>query len=54
MTATQQQSLIVQETGKPVVEVTRPIPTPKEDEVVIKITSAGSKCLLFFPFDFHG
>ncbi|KAA8567516.1 hypothetical protein EYC84_007992 [Monilinia fructicola] len=41
MTATQQQSLIVQETGKPVVEVTRPIPTPKEDEVVIKITSAG-------------
>ncbi|KAB8295734.1 hypothetical protein EYC80_008559 [Monilinia laxa] len=41
MTATQQQSLIVQETGKPVVEVTRLIPIPKEDEVVIKITSAG-------------
>ncbi|QSZ30485.1 hypothetical protein DSL72_000039 [Monilinia vaccinii-corymbosi] len=41
MSATQQQSLVVQETGEPVIKITRPIPTPKEDEVVIKITSAG-------------
>ncbi|KAI9645724.1 hypothetical protein NHQ30_005156 [Ciborinia camelliae] len=41
--ASTQKSLIVQEIGKPVVEITRSIPTPKENEVVIKITSAGSK-----------
>lgn len=41
--ASTQQSLVVQETGKPVVKVTRPIPTPKENEVLIKTTSVGSK-----------
>ncbi|CCD54307.1 putative alcohol zinc- protein [Botrytis cinerea BcDW1] len=39
--ASTQQSLVVQETGKPVVKVTRPIPTPKENEVLIKTTSVG-------------
>ncbi|TGO08512.1 hypothetical protein BTUL_0205g00130 [Botrytis tulipae] len=39
--ASTQQALIVQETGKPVVKVTRPIPTPKENEILIKTTSAG-------------
>ncbi|TGO50893.1 hypothetical protein BOTNAR_0375g00010 [Botryotinia narcissicola] len=39
--ASTQQALIVQETGKPVVKVTRPIPTPKENEVLIKSTSVG-------------
>ncbi|KAJ8065030.1 hypothetical protein OCU04_005746 [Sclerotinia nivalis] len=41
MAVTQQQSLVMQEAGKPVVKITRPIPTPKENEVLIKITSAG-------------
>ncbi|KAF5873501.1 putative alcohol zinc- protein [Botrytis fragariae] len=39
--ASTQQSLIVQETGKPVVKITRPIPTPKENEVLVKTTSVG-------------
>ncbi|TGO54427.1 hypothetical protein BCON_0107g00140 [Botryotinia convoluta] len=39
--ASTQQALIVQETGKPVVKVTRPIPTPKENEVLVKTTSVG-------------
>ncbi|APA10090.1 hypothetical protein sscle_06g048600 [Sclerotinia sclerotiorum 1980 UF-70] len=41
MAATQQQSLVIQEVGKRVVKIIRPIPTPKENEVLIKVTSAG-------------
>ncbi|TEY54954.1 hypothetical protein BOTCAL_0234g00090 [Botryotinia calthae] len=39
--ASTQQSLILQEAGKPVVKITRPIPTPKENEVLVKTTSVG-------------
>ncbi|PQE26083.1 hypothetical protein CJF30_00000827 [Rutstroemia sp. NJR-2017a BBW] len=39
--ASTQSSIVVAETGKPVVKITRPIPVPKENEVVVKITSAG-------------
>ncbi|KAF7949153.1 hypothetical protein EAE96_008322 [Botrytis aclada] len=39
--ASTQQSLVVQEAGKPMVKITRPIPTPKENEVLVKATSIG-------------
>jgi NADPH:quinone reductase-like Zn-dependent oxidoreductase len=40
-----QYALQVLETGKPVVKVTRPIPIPGEGEIVVKVTSAGSKLI---------
>ncbi|KAM3076116.1 hypothetical protein ACMFMG_006369 [Clarireedia jacksonii] len=39
--ASTQSSVVVPETGKPVVKITRPIPVPKDNEVVVKVTSAG-------------
>lgn len=38
-----QSALQVVEIGKPLIKVTRPIPIPGEGEVVVKVTSAGSK-----------
>lgn len=36
-----QDAIIVPQTGKPLVKTTRPIPTPKEGELLVKISSAG-------------
>ena len=37
----QQTALLVTEVGKPLVRGSRPVPEPKDDQVLIKITSAG-------------
>lgn len=37
-------ALAITEFGKPLLEVSLPIPEPKDDEILLKVTAAGSKC----------
>jgi NADPH:quinone reductase-like Zn-dependent oxidoreductase len=37
-----QNALVVSEIGKPLTKVTRPIPSPKEGQLLVKVTAAGS------------
>ncbi len=43
-----QKALFVKEVGKPVVLDTRPIPEPKEGQVLIKVTSTMSESFTLF------
>jgi hypothetical protein len=43
-----QKALIVSEIGKPLTEITKTIPSHKEKELLVKVTSAGSEFSLLY------
>jgi NADPH:quinone reductase-like Zn-dependent oxidoreductase len=48
--ASQNTALVLTEIGKPLIKTTLPVPEPKEDQLLIKVTAAGREYLFLTPF----